>query len=414
MAEENAYQPNMSASQAENVKDIKEIEGLLLKKFGEIEGVVDKINGQVSETGTAANEVKGEMLKLKDDYDGLFDRLQQLEQKGIRVNEEVADFNIGEEYIKSEQFKQLQDNSAKSARVGFENQSFFTKASIINATGQNQPLVPADRLGGIYTTPNRMLRIRDVLPASPTSSNLVEYTRESAFTNNAGPQVGGSPEAFENVTKPESALTFTLVTAAVTTLAHFIPASRQVLDDAPGLQSFINGRLMYGLKLKEETQLLNGTGSNGELNGIYTQATAYTLQSPNLTNEIDIIRDMIKQAHVGEYAPNAIIMNPVDWYDVDTRKVGASDDRYVVGNPREMGVPRLWGLPIVVTNSITAATTLLGDFMMGAEIKDRMQSTVEISREDSTNFQKNMVTILAEERLALCVYRTEAFIKAAI
>ena len=288
------------------------------------------------------------------------------------------------------------------------------KTAIINATGASQPLVPADRLAGFQTTPNRMLTIRDILPASATNSNLIEFVRENVFTNNAGPQVGGSPEAFENVTKPESAITFTLASEAVTTLAHFIPASKQVIEDSVSLQSFINGRLMYGLKLKEETQLLLGSGANGELNGIHTQATAYTVQSPQLTNEIDIIREMIKQAHVSEYMPDAVIMNPQDWYDIDVRKVGSSDDRYVVGNPREMGAPRLWGLPVVVTNSLTSGQAIVGNFALGAEIKDRTQASVELSLEDSTNFQKNMVTIRAEERIALCVYRTEAFIKATV
>ena len=253
-----------------------------------------------------------------------------------------------------------------------------------------------------------------VMIDSIANSNLIEFVRENAFTNNAGPQVGGSPEAFENVTKPESAITFTLVTAAVTTLAHFIPASKQVIADSASLQSFINGRLMYGLKLKEETQLLLGDNANGELNGIHTQATAYTVQSPQLTNEIDIIREMIKQAHVAEYRPDAIIMNPQDWYDIEVRKVGSSDDRYVVGNPREMMGPRLWGLPVVITNSLTSGQVVVGNFALGAEIKDRETASVELSLEDSTNFQKNMVTIRAEERIALCVYRTEAFIKATI
>jgi HK97 family phage major capsid protein len=254
-----------------------------------------------------------------------------------------------------------------------------------------------------------MLTIRDVLPSSTTDSNLVEFTRENAFTNNAGPTVSGSPEAYENVTKPESAITFTLVSAPVVTLAHFIPASLQVLDDSASLASHINGRLMYGLKLKEETQILSGTGSNHQLNGLITQGTAYVPTSPQLTNEIDIIRHAIKQAHVAEYMPDFLVLNPSDWYDIEVKHVGTSDDRYVVGNPNNMMVNRLWGLQVVVTNSITAGTFLLGS-SMGAEIKDRQMAAVEASREDSTNFQKNMVTIRAEERLTLCVYRTEAFI----
>lgn len=401
------YESGKSAEEKKLIVDIKQVEGVLMKKFDSIEKTMEKINEEVKNAGSASNESKAEISKLSEDYNELHDRIQEMEQKGIQIHQDTQAFNLGAEFLKSDQFKAIESGQARAARLD-------VKTAIINAEGQNQPLVPADRTSGFQTTPNRILSIRDILPSTPTNSNLIEFVRENVFTNNAGPQVGGSPEAFENVTKPESGITFTLQSEKVTTLAHFIPASKQVIEDSPALQGFINGRLIYGLKLKEETQLLLGTGSNGELNGIHTQATAYTVQSPQLTNEIDIVREMIKQAHVSEYFPDAIIMNPQDWYDIDVRKVGSGDDRYVVGNPRDMSVARLWGLPVVITNSLTSGQCVVGNFQLGAEIRDRQMAAVEMSLEDSTNFQKNMITIRAEERIALVVYRTEAFIKATI
>ncbi|RMG71922.1 MAG: phage major capsid protein [Chloroflexi bacterium] len=394
---------NQIADHADSVLEVKKLESLIVEKFEAISSAYEKANGQLKEVGAVSQETKSAVEKLTTEYDALCDRMQQLEQKGAAVvsSEERAE-SLGAQFVKSEAYTDLRSGRTSRARLE-------TKTAIINATGQNQPLVQSDRLPGIATTPERLLTIRDLLPASTTSSNLVEYTRESSFTNNAGPQIGGSPEQYENVTKPESAITFSLVSAPVITLAHFIPASKQVLEDSASLESHINQRLTYGLKLKEETQLLSGTGSNHELNGLITQATAYSVQSPQLTNEIDILRDAIKQAHVAEYRPDFMVLNPSDWYDIETRKVGAADDRYVVGNPASLMQPQLWGLPVVVTNSISAGTFLIGS-RMGAEIKDRQQAAVEMSLEDSTNFQKNMVTIRAEERLTLCVYRTEAFI----
>lgn len=393
---------NKAIDSADNMVEIKNLEKLIVEKFDNISETNTKANQELKALGEVTTETKSKLEKMSEDYDALYDRLQVVEQKGASVYSESQSINVGEQFYKSQAFIDFKEGRSGRARLEF-------KTAIINATGQNQPLVPADRLSGIYTTPNRNLRIRDVLPASGTDSNLIEFTRESAFTNNAGPTVSGSPEAYENVTKPESAITFTLVNEPVVTLAHFIPASKQVLDDAAGLQSHINGRLMYGLKLKEETQILSGTGANHQLNGLITQATAFTQTSPNTTNEVDIIRLAIKQAHVAEYNPDFLVLNPADWYDIEIRKVGASDDRYVVGNPNNMHTHNLWGLPIVVTNSISSGTFLMGS-SRACEIKDRQQAAVEMSLEDSTNFQKNMVTIRAEERLALCVYRTEAFI----
>ena len=128
-----------------------------------------------------------------------------------------------------------------------------------------------------------------------------------------------------------------------------------------------------------------------------------------MTNEIDIIRDCITQAQVAEYSPNFIVLNPINWDEIQRRKVGSSDDRYVYGDPNMswLATP-LWGLTPIVTNSQTSGTFLLGD-TNGCMVFDREQASVEASYEDSTNFQKNMVTIRAEERLALAIFRTEAF-----
>jgi HK97 family phage major capsid protein len=393
---------NQALDQVEIIKELKDLDGKILSKFSDIEKTYAQANSELKTLGQVQAETAGKMEAITKQYNDLYDRLQVVEQKGARISEANTPESLGDQFIKSDAFKAMQAGQYGRARME-------VKTAIINATGASQPLVQADRLGGIATTPNRILTIRDVLPASTTDSNLVEFTRENAFTNNAGPTVSGSPQQFENVTKPESAITFTLATAPVITLAHFIPASVQVLDDSPSLASHINNRLMYGLKLKEETQILSGTGANHQLNGLITQATAYTPKSPQLTNEIDIIRHAMKQAHVAEYMPNFLVLNPSDWYDIEIRHVGTSDARYVVGDPNSLMQNRLWGLTVVVTNSITAGTFLLGT-SYGAEIKDRQQAAVEASREDSTNFQKNMVTIRAEERLTLCVYRTEAFI----
>ena len=392
--------------QAENLVDIGKVEEAISKKHTELLEIVNKSNDEMKVAGSVATETKAAVDAVATSLNELGDRMQELEQKGVsRFEQEAPALDIGAEFVKSEQFTAMAEGKQGQARMEM-------KTAIINAQGASQPLVAADRLSGIAALPNRMLRIRDMLPTSTTNSNLVEFARENVFTNNAGPQASGaSPQAYENTAKPESAITFVLASEPVQTLAHWIPASKQVIADSAQLQSYINGRLTYGLKLKEETQLLNGSGANGELNGIITQATAYVGgTSPLVTLQLDILRDAIRQAQVSEYMPDAIVLNPLDWFNIEIAKVGAADDRYVIGNPGSLMGPTLWGIPVVVTNSIAAGTYLIGSFGLGAEIKDREQATIEVSRENSDNFVKNMITILAEERIALVVYRTEAFI----
>jgi HK97 family phage major capsid protein len=281
------------------------------------------------------------------------------------------------------------------------------KTAIINATGQNQPLVQADRVAGIITNPNRVMTIRDLLPVGVTSSNLIEFTKENVFTNSAAPQY--SSPAFENVTKPESGITFTLATAPVRTLAHWIPVSKQVLDDSPMLQSFIEGRLMYGLKLEEEDQILNGDGTGGNLSGILDSGnfTAYSRAVSGDTN-IDTLRRAITQTLISEYMADTIVLNPVDWEGIELTK--ATDGQYVWTNPALGNAPQIWGKRVVATNAIAAGTFLVGAFSMGGQIWDRQQASLMVSLENSDNFVKNMVTMLAEERLALTIYRPTAFV----
>lgn len=396
----------MSPAEAENFKAIKDIEGLIVTNMNEVKQTVETIEGQIKEAGSASKENTEKLSKMGEEYNELYDRVKELEQKGGKMAEETAAKTLGDQFVEGDSFKQAVENRGYRANLQ-------VKTAIINATGQNQPLVESDRLmDRIIHNPNRTLQIRDLIPTTRTGSNSIEFTRENVFTNNAGPQVGGSPEAFENVTKPESANTFTLVQEPVQTLAHFIPVSKQVMSDSPMLSGHINGRLMYGLKLVEENQLVTGSGANGNLNGVYTQATAFAQESPDVRqNRIDTVRSMIRQCEIANYSPDAVLMNPADWYAIDVEKVNAgTDDRYLVGNPRAISQPTLWGVPVIVTNAMTAGTAMVGAFQMGCEIYDREDASILISDQNQDNFEKNMLTLLAEERICLAVYNTSLFI----
>ena len=237
-----------------------------------------------------------------------------------------------------------------------------------------------------------------------TDSNAVSYVREKGFTNNAGPQ------ASEGAKKAQSTLQFEEMTTSVKTVAHYVKASRQVLDDASMLQSYINGRLTYGLKLKEEQQLLNGDGTGGGIQGIMNVAQAFAdpASMKNYTI-IDQLRLALLQVVIAEYPSNGFVLNPIDWAKIELEK--DTTGRHIIGNPQNLAQPTLWGVPVVQTKAITAGDFLTGSFDLGAQIFDRQQSGIAVSTENEDDFVKNLVTILCEERLALAIYRPEAFVK---
>jgi len=166
---------------------------------------------------------------------------------------------------------------------------------------------------------------------------------------------------------------------------------------------------MYGLKSVEEAQLLMGGGTGTDLNGIYTQATAYSAPiTISGATMIDNLRLALLQAHLAELPPNGMVLHPSDWTNIELTKT--DDGAYLFSNPTSIVSPTLWGLPVVATQAMTIDKFLVGAFNTAAQIFDRWDADILVSTEDSDNFRKNLVTILCEERLALAVYRPEAFI----
>lgn len=401
-----AAPPVLTAAEIKTMEDLK-TQFLGLHKS--IREFVTKANGELAETGKVSTETKTALAGLTEAINTLGGRMDKLEAKDNRQGEGTVIKSLGERFCELPEYKLLGSKVSK-ARLDLPGESLapWLQKAITNATGQNQPLVPDMRVPGVVATPNRRLRIRNLIPAGRTTSNLVQYVKENVFTNNAGPQAGGSPTvAAENTTKNESDITFVLANAPVVTLAHFILVSRQVLDDAPMLESYINGRLLYGLALEEEDEILNGDGTVGTLDGLMHNATAYNRS--NAGTKMDWLRRAITQLQLSEYDAEFIVLNPADWEDIELTK--DTQGRYIIANPQSLLGPMLWGLPVVPTNSMSSGQFLVANGTQAAQIWDRQSPSVELSREDSDNFRKNMVTLLAEERLALTVYRPTALIK---
>ena len=268
---------------------------------------------------------------------------------------------------------------------------------------------PVDGSTKVITNPNQRLTVRDLLAPGDTESNAVAYLRELLFTNNAAPVA-------ENTTKPYSEITFEEVLSGVKTVAHLMKIAKQTLDDLPQLRSIINGRLLNGLKRVEDTQLLFGSGVGNNLHGIYTQATAFANPSTKTTpsNSLDVMRLAMLQVTLAELSATGHVMHDIDWTDIELIK-DANTKGYLFSNPFGTLEARLWGLPVAQTNQAgMLGNFLTGSFADAAQIFDREDANVVVSTENADDFEKNMVSIRAEERLALAVYRPQAFVKGSL
>jgi len=365
----------------------------LMRNMKETSAAIAAMTKSVGEKDTKLDELRARILEL--------------EQKGAPKRggglggEHVSNASaIVSALEKEADFGRILEGTARSVAIR-------TPLRLKTAIVSSSAIVMPDRDGAIIGANEQRLTIRDLIPVIPTTAGSVEFTQETTFTNNAGVQFS-SPNDTENVLKNESGLTFQLVSVPVKTIAHWIPASRQVLADRAELMSFVENRLLYGLKLEEEDQVLLGDGTGGNISGLLTNANAYNRSVSNDT-WLDTLRKAITQLQLANAAPTGVVLHPGDWERIELLK--DTTGQYLTVNTNRDGREVCWRIPVVASNSMTQGQFLMGDFQRGALIRDREEARVEVSREHSDYFTRNMVAILAEERIALTVVRPASFVK---
>lgn len=374
-----------------------------LKRIGDdVKQVGEKALAEAKKAGDLSAETKGKVDELLVKQGELQARLQEAEQKldrrGGGEGEEAK--SIGAQFVQSEGFQAWHaDGAIKTSRDAY---ALRVKAITSDAASAGDGIAP-NRLPGVQTLPMRRMTVRNLITPGRTESPVIQYLQETGFTNNAATVV-------ENVKKPESGITYDLKNANVVTIAHFIKATKQILDDFAQLQSQIDGRLRYGLELAEEAQLLNGSGVGNNILGIRTAATAYAAPiAVTGATRIDILRLALLQAELAEYPSTGIVLHPSDWAAIELLK--DSTGAYIFANPQSLAQPGLWGRPVVTTPAMTVDEFLVGAFQLGAQVFDREEANVVIATQNEDDFVKNMITIRGEERLAMALYRPEAFVK---
>ena len=368
-----------------------------------VKAIAEDFQGKAARNDTISAGAKQSADEALTKMNELAAQVQELEQKAARRGEDKPQEikSLGQQFV-DDKFEGIKSAGGRG-RFSMEVKATINSATT-NAAGSAGAMVEPTRLAGIIAPPDQKLTIRDLLLQGQMDGNALQYVRETGFTNNAA-------TVAELAKKPESDIKFDMVDTSAKVIAHYMKASRQILDDASQLRSYIDGRLRYGLKLVEERQLLNGDGTGQNLHGIIPQASVYAVPTgaaTTLSTGLDTFRFAMLQAVLAEYPASGFVLNPVDWANIETLK--DTSGQYLIGNPQGTATPTVWGLPVVQTQAIAQGKFLTGAFNLGAQIFDRWQSRVEIATENEDDFVKNLVTILCEERLALAVYRPESFI----
>jgi HK97 family phage major capsid protein len=333
--------------------------------------------------------------------------------------------SIGEMFVNSPEFKSLRGGAnganmvtpwqAQTSLTGYGVKDVYSALPSGNpgafGTIQRDPIV---------TPPTRTKRVRDLFPTRTTTAAVIEYFRQLGFTsagggaNNAATVAERSGNAFG--AKPQSGMVFVGEQAPVRTLAHWEAAHRNVLADEPQLRSIIDNELMYGLRLLEDDQILNGDGTGENLQGVLSTSGIQEYDwsegaaTPVPDTKADALRRAATLSFLSYYEPTGIVMHPNDWEDIELTK--DLNGQYLVAVSIAMGgEPKLWRIPVIDTPAIAEGTALVGAFGTGAQLYDREQASIRISEQHADFFVRNAIVVLAEQRLALAVKRPEAFVK---
>ncbi len=365
----------------------------------------EQADKELKATGEVSKTVSDSVKKLETELSGMKVIVEKMQLPG-GDNRPQTRKSIGTQFIESKAYKDMvAAGEIKSAP--FEVKDIVASRLIDTVSGMP---VQAQVIPGVIQEPEPELRVVDLINQANTDSNAIYYVK-GTYTKAAAPKKESKQGTL--IDKPEATLVFAPATETVKTIPVWIPATRQILSDAPALRALIDQNLLYDVRYQQEYQVLFGNGTDPQLNGITPQATAYDDTLPtqlglSTVTRIDHLRAAILQARQARYPVTGLVLNPFDWAAIELTK--DSTYKYIWVSVNDGGVARMWRVPVVESDMMSAGYFLAGAFRQGATLYNREGATIRVSESHDKYFVENMVAILCELRCALVVTRPQAFI----
>jgi HK97 family phage major capsid protein len=372
-------------------------------------------------------------------YDTVRDEIAALESKRARLleiaqsegksmdapREERKARTFGEAFTRSDAYQQMKARASMGENIplgttdGVKVMGREAVKTLVSVTGAGTPALTGvpeeDRTSLIVAKPLAGLDFLSVIATATTDSDVVEWLEETTYTNNAA-------ETAETTDSPESAVAFTVRSANVQEIPHFIPVTRRALADAAFVESWINNRLIDGVRRRLQTQVLGGNGSGSNFTGIYNNGSIGSVdRSSTSLSMVDSLHRCITTIRTAAFVePDFIGIHPEDWEAIrlvrgDSMTTDGTNDLpgkvgYIYGDPAGNGPTTLWGVPVIVHAAFTSGTPLVG---RGADATLFVREGLSVAASDShsTYFTERKVAILATMRAAFAVTQPKAFAK---
>ena len=322
--------------------------------------------------------------------------------------------NLGEAFIQSEGYRRWTHGSqgqlAHSEVPALNVTPYATKAAYtagpdeaMKTTLGSTGFTSIDKYPAVIALGQQQLTVADLFANAQTNNTTIRYVQETSFTNTA---------AFiaENASKPEAAWALAEVDSLVKKVAWLARVTSEMFEDYPAIRDYINQRLPFGVRQREEFQLLSGDGTGANLLGLLNVSGILTQAKGTDTNVDALYKAITKVRTQGFWEPDAIVIDPTNWTPIRLLKTTTGD--YVYGDPAVAGPETLFGKRVVITVNMglsAANTAIVGSWKMGGTVFYRQGIRIEATNSDASDFQFNRVAIRAEQREALAIWRPKAF-----
>jgi HK97 family phage major capsid protein len=369
----------------------------------EVKGAFDGVKTEVKEAFESAKaESNAAIEAVKADITVIKDEIEKLEAKNNRFtmnSNERKSFN----QLLAEGIEKNADSIAKVGRAEAKNAGFTmdTKAVTMTEAAAMTGSIPREYANQVYALPSRKVHLRSLLPVGQMTQGIFTYPYESADSGTIGNQTEGS-------TKSQVDMFVTMQDAPAQYIAGFLKISRQMLDDVPGMTSFLQARLLERYLIQEDAQLLNGNGTSPNLRGLTVAASAATGAA---TVDVEQLVQAIAQVEASNYSATGILINPTDWAAIVNTKNSTSAYSLPASTVVTTdGALSIAGIPVYRSTAIDADKFLVGDWSQGAQIMQNQGINIQFSEFDGTNFQQNLITVRVEARIAFPIYYGGAFV----
>lgn len=377
---------------------------------------VEKLSGEVKTAAIEAAEKKAaDIVEAKsaewqvkiDEVEKLRKEYQEKEAKsGTQFGKETKSFN---DYLK-EAIEEKTDDIAK-----FERKQ--QKSVIIELKAVGDMTLAANYTGGtaflsggqsaIRANPPRKFHVRDIpeLPKGTTGGTRFDYLKENGVGEGAPTPVA------EGGTKPQVDFDLIEASSPVEVIAALMRITNKMLNNVPGLVSFLQARLLERLLQVEDDQLINGNGTSPNISGIADTGNFTAATAAQTLPKVEQLVYAINQLEELNRNPDAILLRPSDfWSIVLTAASGSGEYDLPSVVTYAGGQLRIAGIPVYRTTAMTADQFIVGDFGMGAMLLQRSAPRIEFFREDGTNVWTNKTTIRIEEEIAFPIFGSDYFI----